>query len=220
MGGIHDIERDEIYRESIVRYIEQHVEFVSAVLILALEESPVRMEYTFSTLSAIFPKTLVNNIAFVPSNLWSHSPWNLSQEMVPGALRNSPVFPLGSPIALQLQKGLYDVETRANILEQGALEALVKLFNWLDDLEPQPATEIVSLYEKYQNIEAKTTNILDQIAREVEIDRLMIRLKKHSAVRLSRYCLHPAFLCSLDVGYEHFLRLCYPEAAVHYHSQN
>ena len=151
------------------------------------------MESMFSTLSAIFPKTLVNNIAFVSSNLWSHSPWNPSQEMVPEALRNSPVFPLDNPIALQLQKDLYDVEIRAKILEQGALETLVKLFNWLDELEPQLATEIVSLYERYQNIEAKTTIILDQRAREVEIDRLMFRLKKYSAVRLSRSCLHPSY---------------------------
>jgi hypothetical protein len=68
---------------------------------------------------------------------------------------------------------------------------LVELFNWLDGLEPHPATDITSIYEMYQNIEIKTIGILDQRVREVEIDRLTITLKRHSAVGLS-LCSHLA----------------------------
>jgi len=75
--------------------------------------------------------------------------------------------------------------------EQGALEMLVVLFNWMDGLKPQPATEITSLYEVHQNIEVKTTSILYQRTREVDIDRLTIALKRYSAVSLS-LCSHPA----------------------------
>ena len=78
---------------------------------------------------------------------------------------------------------------------------LVKLFDWLDGLEPQPATQIVRVYEQYQNIETKTIDILDQRAQEVDmrakIDRLMITLKKHSAVSHSGclYLLLESYAC-------------------------
>jgi hypothetical protein len=40
---------------------------------------------------------------------------------------------------------------------------LVKLFDWLDGLEPQPTTEMIALYEKSQAIESKITNTLAQM---------------------------------------------------------
>ena len=104
--------------------------------------------------------------------------------MVPEALKSSPVFIVDNPIV-----GLQNVERIVKAQEHGALETLVALFDWLDDLEPQPAKEIVSLYEKYQNIEAKTITILEHPAREAEIDRLMTRFKKHSAVSLHIACI-------------------------------
>jgi hypothetical protein len=71
------------------------------------------------------------------------------------------------------------------VRKQRALEMLVELFNWLDGLEPQPTTEITSLYGIYQDIEVRTIGILDQRVREVEIDTLRIALKKYLAVSLS-----------------------------------
>jgi len=38
--------------------------------------------------------------------------------------------------------------------EENALEMLVDLFDWLDGLEPQPTTEIVSLYDKSLKVKA------------------------------------------------------------------
>jgi hypothetical protein len=186
LAGIHDIEQDEIRKEVMVRFIEQHVESISAVLILAVDDIPLPMEYTFSSLSAIFPKSLANNIAFVFTIRWDPLTWKFSEKMVPATLKSSPVFRFCNPITHE--KDFLNVEIKLQ-REQSALETLVNLFNWLDDLEPQPATEIVSFYEKYQNIEAK----LDQGAREVETDRLMNQLQEHSAVSLSRCCLHLAF---------------------------
>ena len=139
------------------------------------------MEYTFSTFSAIFPKTLVDNIAIIFDSFHIRSAWF---SFKPEALNSSPVFTLNNPIAINFK----DSPILQKDLEDGALNTLVALFDWLDDREPQPAKEIVSLYEKYQTI----ATILDQRAREVEIDRLMIRLKKHSAVGLPSHCLHLA----------------------------
>jgi len=44
--------------------------------------------------------------------------------------------------------------------EHNTLEMLVKLFDWLDGLRPQSVTDIVSLYEHSQVIEAAITNAL------------------------------------------------------------
>ena len=167
-----------IDKESIVRYIEKHVNFISAVLLV--DHVP---QNTFTT---IFPKTLVNNIAFVFTNTQSSLFWDL-QKNIPGALKSSPVFLLDNPIVQKRRFRDSNVTKIVKDREQGALEMLVGFFNWMDNLEPQPVTEITSLYEVYQNIEVKTTSILYQRVREVEIDRLTIALKEYSAVSLSLY---------------------------------
>jgi len=49
--------------------------------------------------------------------------------------------------------------------EQSALEVLAELFNWMDSLNPQPATEITYLFEKYQNIKLWVNITLTQMDR-------------------------------------------------------
>ena len=161
--------------------IEQHVDSVSAVLVLADGRlgTPVDMDCTLSALSALIPKALGNNIAFMFTHVRDSHFSGLLRFKVPRALRGNPVFLLDNPITPSVKLSFDSiVKSEGKAYEQRALEVLVKLFDWLDSLEPQPATEIVYLYEQYQNIEAKTIHILDQRAREVnmraKIDRLMI----------------------------------------------
>jgi len=174
------MKQDETNKKSFIRFIEEHVNFVSAVLLVDLvdlvSQNTFKADYTWSNLTTIFPKTLVNNIAFLFINVQSSLFPDRFQNSIPGALKSSPVFLLDNPIVQQW---------RFKDREQGALEMFVEFFNWMDGLEPQPATEITSLYEVYQNIEVKTTSILYQRAREVEIDRLTVALKRYSAVSLS-----------------------------------
>jgi len=188
-----DIERDETDKESFIRFIGKHVNSISAVLILAGPVPPsvssFILDFTCSNLSTIFPKTLVNNTAFVFTNVQNPFFRRLRQEDIPGALESSPVFLLDNPILQQFNDP--DMMRTVKEREQEALEILVELFNWMDGLEPQPATEITSLYEIYQNIEFKTMIILGQRVREVDIDRLTIALKRYSVVSLS-LCSHLA----------------------------
>jgi len=188
-----DIEQDETNKESFVRFIEKHVKFVSAVLLVDLiVQTDYWRDYTWSILSTIFPKNLVNNTAFVVTNVQSSLVRDRYQENIPGALKNSPVFFLNNPIVRQLEYGGPSTIKIVKGCEQGALEILVEFFNWMDGLEPQPVAGITSFYEVYQNIEAKTPSILYQRAREVEIDRLTNAVKRYSAVSLS-LCSHLAF---------------------------
>ena len=184
----------------IVRYIERHVDSISAVLILAdigfdffQGFTRVDSNYMFSTLSTILPKTLFNNIAFMFMDGKGPLPLFFPREMAPEALKNSPVFPLDELITKILNGNQCAPLERIALQdhEQRVLEMLVNLFDWLNDLEPQPATEIVSLYEKYQVINTMTINFLDRRTFEVEIDSLIITLREHSAVSISPY-LHLA----------------------------
>jgi len=193
LPATYDIERDETNKESFVRFIEKHVNFVSAVLLVDLiVQNDYSRDYTWSILSTIFPKTLVNNIASVVTNAQSSLVRVHYQENIPEALKSSPVFFLDNPMVRQLTFTGPNMKKIVKDREQGALEILVELFNWMDGLEPQPVTEITSFNEIYQNIEAKTSDILDQRAREVEIDRLTNALRRDSAVS-HPLCSHLAF---------------------------
>ena len=207
MADTRGIQQDEVHKRSIANEIQNRIDSVNAVLILANGTVPritVGTDYTLSTLSAIFPKTLADNIAFVFTNVLNPLASNFSQDTVPPVLKGAPQFHLDNPVALQkkyielVTKGdqsrknlKTDIRKHVMAGEQKALEMMVKLFDWLDRLEPQPTVEIVRLYEISQDIEAKITNTLAQVdqaaARTGEINQLMLILKKTSEVSSSDF---------------------------------
>ena len=73
--------------------------------------------------------------------------------------------------------------------EERALDMLCGLFDWLDNLEPQPTTNIVALYEKSSAIESKITNTLTQMDQAsdkmAKINKMVEELQKKSAVSIS-----------------------------------
>jgi len=154
------------------------------------------MDYALTTLSALFPKSLADNIAFLFSNIPTPASLNFPHDALPQVLKHVPKFLIDNPIALQKnylkQKGHLDKKTLKKIkqsvelAEQNALEMLVELFDWLDGLEPQPMTKIISSYEKSQDIESKITSTLAQISqaaeKTAEIKNLMEDLRKKTAV--------------------------------------
>jgi hypothetical protein len=204
--GIH---QDDLHKRSIATQIQSHIASVNAVLILVNGTVPritVGTGYALSALSALFPKTLANNIAFLFSNASTYLSLNFSQSTIPPVLRDAPQFLLDNPIALvkkylkfkddtNKRKRRKDLQKMVMTAERKALEMLVELFDWLDGLEPQPTTEIVALYEKSQAIEVKITNTLAQMnqaaATMAEINELMRVYQKKSAVRFLPY-LHLA----------------------------
>ena len=207
MADTRGIQQDEVHKSSIANEIQNHVDSVNAVLILANGTVPRITDGTedaLSTLFAIFPKTLANNIAFVFTNVLNPFSLNFSQDTVPQVLKDAPQFHLDNPVALQKKyielanKGdqsrknmKADMRKHAVAGEQKALQMMVKLFDWLDRLEPQPTVEIVRLYGISQDIEAKITNTLAQVdqaaARTGEINQLMLILKKNSEVSASAF---------------------------------
>ena len=110
------------------------------------------MDYALSTLSDIFPSTLMaNNVAFMFTNVSSPINWNFCQETVPSILRDAPQYEIDNPFALQQKylklKDNPKMKHKATKLleevksgELNALGMLVGLFDWLDGLQPQRIT--------------------------------------------------------------------------------
>ena len=160
------------------------------------------MDYALSALSALFPKSLANNIAFLFSNSPTYLSLNFAQDAIPEVLKDAPQFLLDNPIALQKKflefkddpnkkKMKKEMLREVKHAEERALEMLCDLFDWLDHLEPQPTTEIVDLYKKSHVIESKITDTLtkmdhasDQMAK---INEMVEELQKKSAVSVSSH---------------------------------
>jgi len=158
------------------------------------------MDYALSVLSALFPKALANNIAFLFSNTLTPLSLKVSKDAISSVLKNAPQFLFDNPIALQrryleLKDDLDNKKVRKEMrkvvlsAEQKALKMLVELFDWLDGLGPQPTTDIVTLYETSQSIEVKITSTLAQMdqttAKMTEINGLMEESQVKSAVSFS-----------------------------------
>ena len=188
MADTRGIEQDEIHKKSIATQIKKHIDSITAVLILANGTVPrvtVGTDYALSTLSAIFPKALGHNIAFMFTNVLSPLHWNFSLDTVPPVLKDAPQFLLNNPVALQrkylklkedpnMKKRRIDLRNAVKAGEQHALAMLVKLFDWLDGLEPQRTTEI----GESQRVKAKITDQLPPI----EQGQAVLKQAKHSAV--------------------------------------
>ena len=165
MADTRDIRQDELQKKNVAAQIKKHIDSVTAVLVLANGTVPgltVATDYALSTLSSIFPTTLINNLAFMLTNVSGPLYQNFSGDTLPDVLKDAPLFLLDNPIALQRKylKLNDDVKLRSKgaemrnmvkATEEQALEMLVDFFDWLDGLERQPATEAVTLREDLQD---------------------------------------------------------------------
>ena len=172
MADTRGIQQDERHKKSIATQIEKHLDSITAVLILTNGTVPrvtVGTDYALSTLSALFPKSLATNIAFVFTNVLSPLHWNFSRDTLPDVLKGAPQFFLNNPVALQKKflalksspngkKAKVDLSRAVKAGEQSALEMLVDLFDWLESLEPQPTPEIRSLHRQRQKVAAMIAN--------------------------------------------------------------
>ena len=155
---------------SITTEIQNHLNAVNAILILAIGSVPritVGMNYALTALSALFPKSMANNIGFLLSNVPNEMFLQFPHDAIPVALKHAPTFLIDNPIALQKnylgqldrmsERTAKKRKALVKVAEQDALEMLVTLFDWLDGLEPQPTMGTIALYKKSWAIESMIT---------------------------------------------------------------
>ena len=187
--------RDEQNKESIAKAIEENIPLVNAVIILANgteERIGTATDYALTTLSSIFPRTLANNIGIVFSNVASPLSCNFDIDSLPDALRGiqNNQFLLDNPLALwkkfiqfrdQKKTNKRDLAELESVVGEGhakALRQLVRLFDWLDTLVPQPTKDIINLLKKSQEIEDKIEKALDYASKLAHMKNKLEKIRE------------------------------------------
>ncbi|KAG8809632.1 hypothetical protein FRC17_003355 [Serendipita sp. 399] len=181
LADTRGLDHDELHKKSIATTIQRYIDSVNAVLILANGTVPrvtVGTDYALSTLCAIFPKALAQNIAFLFTNVSTPLAWNFAQDTLPDVLKEAPQFLLDNPISLQkkylerkddpkMKKMKASMRETVKISEQKALGTIAEVFDW-----------------RSQNIEAKISDTLAHMEqasdRKMQIARLMRAVEKGS----------------------------------------
>ncbi|KIL58586.1 hypothetical protein M378DRAFT_15433 [Amanita muscaria Koide BX008] len=193
LADTRGLAQDEKHKENIARAIKDNIHVVNAVLILAngtLPRLSAATDYALSTLSSIFPRSLVENIGIIFTNVSIQLSLNFDQNSLPERLRNpDSQFRLDNPVALwkkclarcsnsrvtKRERSEWKAEIHQK--HQKALRTLASLFDWLDTLVPQPTTDIVRLYGKTQEIEQKIFHYLAHAGqltiKETELKRII-----------------------------------------------
>ena len=201
MADTRGPDQDDRHKANIANQFEEHIDSVTAVLIIAngtVSRLTTGIDYALTTLSALFPKTLATNIAFVCTNIQNEVSLSFSMETISKGLENARQFFLDNPCALHKKhlklnndkkektaKEQRKMRKFVDRAEKEALKTVVELFDWLDGLTPQPTMEIVNLYNLSQQIESTITDALAQVdqaaAKKDEINRLMDNPKVSSS---------------------------------------
>lgn len=200
------IDHDERHKADIATVIQENIETINAVIILTngtVQRLSVATDYALSTLSSMFPLSLANNIGIVFTCVTGHLGCNFVPHSLPEALRGikGNQFPLDNSVArwqqLNIKRGEeWDIESEEGELEyevedchKKALRVLARLFDWLDTLTPQQTKDILTVYERYREINSRVDNALaraEQSAeRKAQLRNLLESTKSHKIVRWS-----------------------------------
>jgi hypothetical protein len=162
------------------------------------ERMPAATNYTLSTLTSLFPYSIVDNVAFIFTHCDSFTR-NLDRAGLPETLRKSKHWTLENPLAYHKK---YQREVNAggseSTLKEGRerLESIYKKtvltlnewLDWADARYPQPTHEINRLYQTMVDIEAQIEAAISLMTRlgerRRELQTAQHGLEDHRTVRL------------------------------------
>ena len=203
------LEQDKEHKKSIAEAIKAQVQTLDGVIIMAngtLERVGPGVEYALHTLSTMFPRSIMNNIGFMFTNVPDALSFNFQSNTLPEELRNAERWTIQNPVAqfVKYQEAKSNNSRRRQSEPQ--LRALQRLlhsnfaitmetlncfFVWLDERKEQPTNTIVQLYEMTTKIEAAISNVLaqrDQMEQlRLEMQRLQANLNKSNLVCLTDF---------------------------------
>jgi hypothetical protein len=203
------LEQDKEHKKSIAEAIKAQVQTLDGVIIMAngtLERVGPGVDYALHTLSTMFPRSIVNNIGFMFTNVPDALSFNFQSNTLPEALRNAERWTIQNPVAqfVKYQEAKSNSSRRSQSEQQ--LRALQRLlhsnfaismdtlndfFAFLDERKAQPTNIILELYEMTTRIEAAISNVLAQIdqreQQRMDLQRLQANLEKSNQVRLADF---------------------------------
>ncbi|KAJ1304184.1 hypothetical protein OPQ81_008584 [Rhizoctonia solani] len=168
LADTRGIDQDNKHKAKINQAIQEFVTTIDAVIIMAngtTERMPAATNYTLSTLTSMFPHSIINNIGFIFTHCELLTK-NLNMGALPEELRGARNWTLENPLAFnknyQREK---DAGGNEALLEEGrqrlltiyknTVETLNDWLNWVDERDPQPTNEINRLYQTLVEIESK-----------------------------------------------------------------
>ena len=178
LADTRGLQQDKQHKASIAKAIKENIATVNAVIILANGTQPrlgTATDYVLSTLSAIFPRTLADNIGILFTNVSSTLDFNFDPQSLPPVLRDREDnrWFINNPLAMwnrykekQRQQTASTRRLQSSLLNaihaayRNTLEELCSMFDWLDDRDPQPTMGIWQLYEQSQTIEKDIENAM------------------------------------------------------------
>ncbi|KAJ4477410.1 hypothetical protein J3R30DRAFT_217471 [Lentinula aciculospora] len=176
LADTRGIDKDNEHKESIANAIKKNFDVVDAVIILAngtLARLGAATEYTLTTISGMFPNSIVDNIAFVFTMVSTPALFNFDRTSLPQELKKSRVWSIDNPFAQWLTyRKLLEQDPPANVddLEETvestrrgyakALKMLSQVFQYLDQCKVQPTHSIFELYLMSTDIEARISNVI------------------------------------------------------------
>ncbi|KAJ3742584.1 hypothetical protein DFH05DRAFT_1527140 [Lentinula detonsa] len=192
LADTRGIDMDNEHKAAIANAIKKHFETIDAVIILAngtLARLGAATEYALTTISGMFPNSIVDNIAFIFTMVSDPTMFNFDRASLPAELRKAKIWSINNPFAqwIKYQERLaQDPPTvDEDILEEmnesvhrsytKALKMFAQVFQFLDKCKIQPTNSIYNLYVMSTDIEAAISNV---IARMDQTESTRNELKK------------------------------------------
>ncbi|KAF8703054.1 hypothetical protein RHS03_06302, partial [Rhizoctonia solani] len=178
LADTRGIEQDEQHKAIINKAIQEFVVEIDAVLIMAngtTERMSAATNYTLSTLTSLFPNSIIENIAFIFTHCDSFTR-NLDKASLPVTLMNSRQWTLENPLAYRkkYQRAAREGASESTLKEgRDRLETIYKKtvctldewLIWVEGCQAQPTHQINRLYETMLNIEAQIESAVSLITR-------------------------------------------------------
>ncbi|KAJ3757824.1 hypothetical protein EV361DRAFT_283003 [Lentinula raphanica] len=192
LADTRGIDMDNEHKAAIANAIKKHFEVIDAVIILAngtLARLGAPTQYALTTISGMFPNSIVENIAFIFTMVSDPTMFNFDRSSLPVELRKAKLWSINNPFAQwnkYQEKLAQDPRTvDDDILEEmndsvhrsysKALKMLSQVFSFLDKCKIQPTNSIYNLYVMSTDIEAAISNV---IARMDQTESTRNELKK------------------------------------------
>lgn len=192
-------EWDSKHKASIAKAIQQETETIDSVIILAngtQERLGVATQYALTVISAMFPHSIIDNIAFVFTMVSNPFQFNFQRSALQPELRDAKIWAIENPLAQWVKFNDYDTHDEYLLQDmrdtlsasyKKALRAINDFFQWHDTRATQPVRAISDLYTMTTGIEASIANVLARLA-ETEKYRMKLiafqaRLSEQDQVR-------------------------------------
>ncbi|KAJ4483971.1 hypothetical protein J3R30DRAFT_149038 [Lentinula aciculospora] len=187
LADTRGIDMDNQHKAAIANAIKKHLGVVDGVIIIAngtVEKLNAPTEYALTTISGMFPHSIIDNIIFIFTMVSDPTSFNFDRSSLEKQLQKSKIWSINNPYAqwMKYQKRLaqdpptLDEEILAEMNDSvhksyvKVLKTLGQVFQYLDKCKVQPTNSIYNLYIMTTDIEASISNVIARMD-QTEITR-------------------------------------------------